>query len=147
MVINPEDIIDLTKHLKQDGRLKWDIPEGEWTILRMVRRSTGSNTRPAPAAGLGFESNKFDKQAIETHFEAYIDPLLERIGQRSKNRKSGFTALDADSWEMGAQNWTPAFARRSRNYEAMIPGSIFPPIRDVLLVAGRSRNGFCGIFA
>ena len=126
MVINPEDIIDLTKHLKQDGRLKWDIPEGEWTILRMVRRSTGSNTRPAPAAGLGFESNKFDKQAIEGHFEAYIDPLLERIGQRSKNRKSGFTALDADSWEMGAQNWTPGFREAFKKRRGYDPWLYFP---------------------
>ncbi len=69
-VIDPADIIDLTDRLQADGRLEWDVPPGEWTILRMGRRSTGANTRPAPAAGLGFESNKFDKQALNTHFEA-----------------------------------------------------------------------------
>ena len=81
-VIDPKEIIDLTDRLQPDGLLKWDVPPGEWTILRMGRRSTGANTRPAPAAGLGFESNKFDKRALESHFEAYFDPLLKRIGPR-----------------------------------------------------------------
>ena len=51
-VIDPAKIIDLTSRLQPDGRLQWEVPPGEWTILRMVRRSTGANTRPAPAAGL-----------------------------------------------------------------------------------------------
>ena len=74
-VIDPGKIIDLTSRLQPDGRLQWEVPPGEWTILRMGRRSTGANTRPAPAAGLGFESNKFDKKALESHFKAYFDPL------------------------------------------------------------------------
>jgi len=118
--IDPEKIIDLTGRLQPDGRLQWEVPPGEWTILRMGRRSTGANTRPAPAAGLGFESNKFDKRALESHFEAYFDPLLKRVGPRPLDRTTGFTGLDADSWEMGAQNWTSGFReefKKRRNYD------------------------------
>jgi len=120
-VIDPKELIDLTERLQADGRLEWDVPAGEWTILRMGRRSTGANTRPAPAAGLGFESNKFDKAALESHFQAYFDPLLEQIGARPKDRKTGFTGLDADSWEMSSQNWTPGFRakfKKRRGYDA-----------------------------
>jgi hypothetical protein len=120
-VIDPKEIIDLTDRLQADGRLEWDVPVGEWTILRMGRRSSGANTRPAPAAGLGFESNKFDKGALESHFKAYFDPLLKQIGPRSKNRTTGFTGLDADSWEMSSQNWTPGFRgefKKRRGYDA-----------------------------
>lgn len=120
-VIDPENIIDLTDRLQDDGRLEWDVPAGEWTILRMGRRSTGANTRPAPAAGLGFESNKFDKGALESHFKAYFDPLLKQIGPRPKKRRTGFTGLDADSWEMSSQNWTPGFReefKKRRGYDA-----------------------------
>ena len=119
-IIDPQQIIDLTDRLQPDGRLQWEVPPGEWTILRMARRSTGANTRPAPAAGLGFESNKFDKKALESHFEAYFDPLLNSIGPRPRDRTTGFTGLDADSWEMGAQNWTPGFReefKNRRNYD------------------------------
>jgi hypothetical protein len=125
-VIDPGKIIDLTSRLQPDGRLQWEVPPGEWTILRMGRRSTGANTRPAPAAGLGFESNKFDKKALESHFEAYFDPLLKSIGPRSLDRTTGFTGLDADSWEMGAQNWTPGFRDEFNKRRSYDPWPYFP---------------------
>ena len=108
-VIDPQAIIDLTAGLQADGRLSWDVPPGEWTIVRLGVRSTGANTRPAPEAGLGLESDKFSKEAIAAHFQAYFDPLLAAIGPRPLDRKVGFVALDADSWEMSSQNWTPGF--------------------------------------
>jgi len=37
-VIDPKKIIDLTGRMRRDGRLTWDVPRGEWTILRMGRR-------------------------------------------------------------------------------------------------------------
>jgi len=119
-VIDPGTIIDLTGRLQADGRLVWNVPPGEWTIVRLGVRSTGANTRPAPAAGLGLESDKFSKQALATHFEAYFDPLLKAIGPRPPDRKVGFVALDADSWEMSSQNWTPGFRdefQRRRGYD------------------------------
>ena len=125
-VIDPKEIIDLTERLQPDGRLEWDVPAGEWTILRMGRRSTGANTRPAPAAGLGFESNKFDKEALERHFKAYFDPLLKRIGPRPRDRKTGFTGLDADSWEMSSQNWTPGFREEFKKRRGYDPWPYFP---------------------
>ncbi len=125
-VIDPKEIIDLTDHLQPDGRMEWDVPPGEWTILRMGRRSTGANTRPAPLAGMGFESNKFDKQALEKHFEAYFDPLLKLIGPRPKDRKTGFTGLDADSWEMSSQNWTPGFREEFKKRCGYDPWPYFP---------------------
>ena len=125
-VINPKDVIDLTDRLQADGRLEWEVPAGEWTILRMGCRSTGANTRPAPAAGLGFESDKFDKKPLESHFRAYFDPLLERIGPRTKDRVTGFTGLDADSWEMSAQNWTPGFRKMFKKLRGYDPWPYFP---------------------
>ncbi len=125
-VIDPTAIIDLTDRLQADGRLEWDVPPGEWTILRMGRRSTGANTRPAPAAGLGFESDKFDKRALDVHFEAYFDTLLKLIGPRPKDRKTGFTGLDHDSWEMSAQNWTPGFREEFQKRRGYDPWPYFP---------------------
>jgi len=119
-VIDPKSIVDLTDKLQADGRLVWDVPEGEWTIVRLSVRSTGANTRPAPSAGLGLESDKFSKQALETHFKAYFDPLLKAIGSRPRDRTTGFVALDADSWEMSSQNWTPGFRdefKKRRGYD------------------------------
>ena len=117
-VIDPERMIDLTGRLTPDGRLKWDVPAGEWTIMRMGRRSTGASTRPAPEPGIGFDHDKFDKAALEDHFQNYYGRLLDKVGRRAK--KHGWTTVHLDSWEMGAQNWTPKFReefRKRRGYD------------------------------
>ena len=79
-------IVDLTGKLGPDGRLVWDVPAGNWTILRFGRTITGQTTRPAPAPGLGFESDKFDKAAIDAHFEAFIETLLKTVGAPQARR-------------------------------------------------------------
>ncbi|MBI2929889.1 MAG: glycosyl hydrolase [Verrucomicrobia bacterium] len=115
-------IVDLSDRLASDGRLEWDVPEGRWTILRFGRTSTGANTRPAPAPGLGLESDKFDKAALDAHFEQFVGALLRELGPRRKSAGAGWTSLHIDSWEMGAQNWTAAFRdefRRRRGYDLL----------------------------
>ena len=117
-VIDPAKLIDLTGRLRPDGKLAWDVPPGEWTIMRMGRRSTGANTRPAPAAGAGLEHDKFDPAALDDHFGNYYGKLLAKLGPRA--RQHGWTAVHLDSWEMGAQNWTPKFReefRKRRGYD------------------------------
>lgn len=117
--IQPQGMVELTNKLAADGTLTWEVPAGNWTILRMGRRTTGASTRPAPAPGVGLECDKFDTAALNDHLEAYVGTLLKRIG--SRDSKHGLTTLHIDSWEMGAQNWYPAFLAefaKRRGYEA-----------------------------
>ncbi len=114
-------IVDLTGSLKEGGRLEWSVPAGEWTLMRLGRVSTGANTRPAPLAGLGLECDKFDKAALDAHFDHYVGALLREVGKRSQKGRGGWTMLHIDSWEMGAQNWTRKFReefRQRRGYDA-----------------------------
>jgi hypothetical protein len=118
-VISPGDIIDISKYLDSDGRLRWDVPDGEWTIIRMVRRATCASTRPAPKPGVGLECDKFDTAALDYHFANYYGKLLKKVGPRKG--KNGWKAVHIDSWEMGAQNWTKNFLaefKRRRGYDA-----------------------------
>ena len=124
-------LVDLTNRMSAEGRLVWDVPEGNWTILRFGRTTTGANTRPAPQAGLGFECDKFDPAALDAHFEAFIGRLLREIGPRPTHRTSGWTMLHIDSWEMGAQNWSQRFRdefQRRRGYD---------PLRYLPVMTGR----------
>ncbi len=107
--IEPQRVLDLSRKLGADGRLPWRVPEGRWTIMRFGRTSTGANTRPAPVPGIGLESDKFDRDALESHFDAFVGTLLRELGPRPADRKAGWTMLHIDSWEMGSQNWSPRF--------------------------------------
>ena len=103
--------VDLTDRLQADGRLAWDVPAGDWTIMRFGRRNTGATTRPAPQPGLGFECDKFSRAAFDAHFDNYVGKLLRKVGPRDG---SGWTMVHIDSWEMGSQNWTADFREQFR---------------------------------
>jgi hypothetical protein len=107
--VDPGRVLDLTPLYVPGGRLRWEAPAGDWTILRLGATSTGANTRPAPVPGLGLECDKLDTAALNTHFDAFFGALLREIGPRDLSRRGGWKNLHIDSWEMGAQNWTGAF--------------------------------------
>jgi hypothetical protein len=106
-VIQPQKILDLTDRLQPDGSLNWQVPAGDWTVMRFAACSTGQTTRPAPRPGHGFEVDKFDAGAYTHHFDQFHRKLLDKVGPRSKGK--GWTAIHLDSWEMGSQNWTADF--------------------------------------
>ena len=105
--IQPASIIDLTDNLQPDGTLQWQVPPGDWIILRSGLVPTGTRNSPAPAEATGFEVDKMNRAALEAHFDAYITPLLNRL---SPAERVSWTHVIADSYEAGPQNWTDDFA-------------------------------------
>ena len=119
--IDTSRTIDLTRKISADGKLIWKVPPGRWTIMRLGRTLTGQTTRPAPRPGLGFESDKFSKAALDAHFASYIQKVLAQAGPHT-NLEGGLTMLHFDSWEMGSQNWSPGFRaefQRRRDYDPL----------------------------
>ena len=103
--INPDEIQDLTPRFK-DGRLKWEVPAGNWTILRFGHGPTGATNHPAPKAGMGPECDKMSKEAVEIHFNKFLGDILALAGPLTGKT---LVATHIDSWEVGYQNWTKAF--------------------------------------
>ncbi len=121
-VIQKSSIIDLTDQLQPNGNLTWEVPAGNWTVMRFGRRNNGAVTRPAPFPGLGFEADKFDTVALNAHLENYTGKLLRKIGDLDTASAGGLKMLHMDSWEMGSQNWTSRFREeftKRRGYDPM----------------------------
>jgi len=117
-VIDSGRIVDLTGSMRPGGALRWNVPPGDWTIMRFVARGTGQTTRPAPAPGHGFECDKFSAEAFEAHFEQFHGRLLQKV--RPGRNGKGWTRLHLDSWEMSSQNWSASFREeftRRRGYD------------------------------
>jgi hypothetical protein len=123
-VIDTARVIDLTSLMKPDGTLNWEVPEGDWTVMRFVARSTGQTTRPAPRAGHGFECDKFSAAAYRRHWDNYQGRLLEQLGARTPGK--GLTTIHLDSWEMSSQNWTAAFRDQFRKRRGYDPQPFYP---------------------
>ncbi|MBQ8422948.1 MAG: hypothetical protein IJY36_01635 [Coprobacter sp.] len=112
-------IIDLTDKTNTCGTLSWRVPHGRWTILRIGYTTTGEEVAAAPDAGKGLECDKFDRSALDLHFEKCLTPLLEQLRPWCGNT---FEALVIDSWEAGMQNWSkdfPDYFVRNRGYDIL----------------------------
>ncbi len=128
--------INLTNKLQADGQLIWDVPEGNWTIMRFGLRNNGAVTRPAPMPGLGFEADKFDTTHFNSHFDEYIGKLIQKVGPREEGIIGGWKMIHIDSWEMGAQNWSDNFREefiKRRKYEPLK----YLPVYSGLIVESR----------
>ena len=106
-MVNPRGVRNISRHMTAAGLLRWDVPAGEWTVLRTVAMPTGTQNSPAPPEATGLEVDKMSRPALRSHFEAYVGRLLARMPQ---DQRRALKHVVADSYEMGPQNWTDGFA-------------------------------------
>ncbi len=114
-LIRRDQILDLTDKLDASGRLRWEVPAGDWTILRFGHTPTGSQVGPADEGGRGLECDKLNPAALETHFKHSLQPWFD-----DKELNPLIQYVHVDSYERGAQNWTARFPeefKQRRRYD------------------------------
>ncbi|MDR2119569.1 MAG: glycosyl hydrolase [Tannerella sp.] len=137
-----ERIVDLTDRLQPDGSLVWDVPEGEWTVMRFGSRNNGNATRPSPFPGLGLEADKMDTAAINRHLEQFTEKLFRRAGFTKASPDGGLQMLHMDSWEMGSQNWTPRFREAFTQRRGYDPLPFYPVYAGVMVQSREASERF-----
>lgn len=133
--IESETVIDLTDRLKPDGHFEWEVPEGQWVILRTGYTLTGTlwsrwyayPTPNAPQAdtflgGEGYEIDYLNSASLDDHFNHLGKPIIEEAEKAGGH----LDYLWSDSWECGKLTWTQDFPNqfsRFRGYDlkAYIP--------------------------
>ncbi len=115
-------MVDLSSRLKPDGHLEWDVPAGEWVILRLGYAPNGQENHPAPAAGTGLECDKFSQEALDAHWAGCMQKVLDDLGPLAGQGKA-FNNVLIDSYEVGDQSWTPlarAEFQKRRGYDPLL---------------------------
>ena len=126
--VSLDKVVDLTGRLGNDGTLEWDVPPGEWTILRIGHAWSRRTVEPTLPDQTGPECDKLSKAAIELHFNAFVKHLVDRVGPDARGT---LVTTHIDSWEAGGQNWTPAMReefQKRRGYD---------PVPYLPILAGR----------
>lgn len=118
------DIYDLTDNMNADGQLNWEVPEGNWAVLRFGYGLTGRQNHPASPAGTGLEVDKLDEEAVRRYINNYLDAYQNATGGLMGER--GLQYIILDSYEAGHMNWTHDFpkefkARRGYRISNWIP--------------------------
>ena len=80
-------IIDLTRIINNEGKLRWKVPPGNWIIIRFVCANTGEKLKvPSPNSN-GLATDHFSHEATRV-FIQYIIDRLEQKGLVTRTRTS-----------------------------------------------------------
>jgi hypothetical protein len=119
---------DLTSTMAPDGSVSWQVPTGDWELLRIGYTSSDARVSTSSGAWQGLVIDYMDRDALTAYWNRNIQPMLDAarpwLGV-------SLTNVYTDSWEVGGVNWTGRFREvftASRGYD---------PVPWLPIVAGR----------
>jgi len=111
IAIKKDQIIDLTSNY-MDGKLEWNAPEGNWTIIRYGYTCTGAKTSTNSDGWEGLSVDHLSPKAFELFSNTVIIPLIETAQSVGKSVRF----LQTDSWEMDLVSWTALFPNEFKKF-------------------------------
>lgn len=124
--VQSEDVVDLSAKMDASNHLRWAVPVGQWTIVRLTQVPTGA------ANVFGLYVDHLSAEACAENWDNTVGVLLKEM---TPQERLGLHSVEDDSWEAGRATWTesfPAEFQRRRGY------SLFPYLS---VPAGKTIGG------
>lgn len=102
LAISADRVQDISGHMK-NGTIRWKVPEGDWTIMRVCMVPTGAKNAPVLPEAEGPEIDKLSRELAFHQFEGLAGRLIDEIPE---SERTALKYLVIDSYEKGSQNWT-----------------------------------------
>ena len=136
--VKSAQIIDVTRFFR-NGKLSWEAPPGEWTILRIGHVPTGKDNHPAPEEGRGLEVDKMSRAALDDFWQGTMATVIKDAGPLAGKVLNN--AL-VDSYEVGDQNWTPLMREEFIKRRGYDPLPWLPVIAGVTIESKEMSDRF-----
>ncbi len=141
--ISPKRIIDLSVKLSKDGTLTWDVPDGEWTLIRTGYTLTGSRWDAYPngdtfKGGEGYQIDYLSKRSLEDHFHH----LGKLVLNEAKKAGGKIDYLWSDSWECGKLTWTQDFPNQFKRFRGYDLKPYIPALSGHIIVSAEVTKRF-----
>ena len=129
-IADVDQVVDLSNRINPSGRLWWEVPAGEWKILRFVCTNHGQRLIvPSPNSG-GLMIDFFDPRATEFHLRHIVTTILKELGRDSFEgtsfRTMAFDSMELDGFIPWNESMADEFERRAG----------YPVVRYLPLLAG-----------
>ena len=124
------EVVNVTGYVR-DGVLKWNAPEGDWTIYRFGASLTGKKNHPASPEATGLEVDKIDPDAWKRYFRNYLDMYKDASGGLIGER--GIQYVLTDSYEAGHVNWSPHLFEEFERRRGYDPVPFLPAVTGVIV--------------
>lgn len=110
---------ELKVKVARDGHLAWEVPAGDWVVVRFGWRIDPRAHTKLTGGVSGLEVDPLSADAMDRHFAATVGVVLQDV-----NEYAGKTwqFVHIDSGEIGNPDWTPKFRedfRRLRGYDPL----------------------------
>ncbi len=128
-------VIDITRSMDGAGFLRWEVPSGDWEILRLgYTLNDHSKVSTSSESWQGYALDPIDGKIFRSYWDQVVEPLIADAGPLAGH---AFRYLHTDSWEVEVLNWTPTLReefRHRRGYD-LLP---FLPVMAGYIVDSRS---------
>lgn len=138
-LIDPEKVLDISQFMAADGTLNWQVPEGDWVIIRTGMTPTGTKNHPASPEATGYEVDKMSKEHAALHFDGHMGEILRRIP--AADRKC-FKVVVQDSYEQGGQNFTDGFLDQFKSVYGYNPLPYLPVYQGMVVNSQQASDRF-----
>jgi len=135
--LRPEDVLDITPFM-EEGVLTWDIPEGEWTLIRYGMTCTGVKVSTSSDGWDGLSMDHLNREALLQYDRDVISKLMET----AKSAGNSLQFIHTDSWEMGVANWTDDYLEEFRSRRGYDPVPYLPVLTGRIVGARDLSNRF-----
>ncbi|WP_018627893.1 glycosyl hydrolase [Niabella aurantiaca] len=132
------DVIDLTDKMDANGRLRWEVPPGTWTVVRTGHRMTGSKLMIAQPEADGLSIDWFDKKGVDLQFEHLGKVFIEEAAK--VGAKPAYFC--DDSFEDGFPNWTGQLLEKFRHYRGYDATPYLPVLSGYLIGSAAISDRF-----
>ena len=108
------EVVPLTDKLDAQGQLRWDVPGGDWTLLRF-----GCTTMP----GHEYDVDILNAETVTGHYNRMGKALIEDAGPAVGKTLTHFYSV---SWEGAAPTWSLGLDHEFARYRGYSPLSYLP---------------------
>ena len=138
-----KDIVDLTGSVGKGGVLKWQVPAGRWTVLRIGYTPTRAHVSTSSANWTGHALDYLSKEAFNHYWYDVVEPLLKKAGPMAG---TVLTHMETDSWECGGMNWSPGFAAEFERFNKYDLTEYLPVLAGKIVESREVSNAFLADF-
>lgn len=133
------DVIDISDKVDANGTVSWEVPEGNFLIMRFGYTGTGIKVSTHSPGGGGLAIDYMDPAAMDLQYDNTAGKLLEDLKTAGSN---SLTFLHDDSWELGAANWTNGFEKAFKEQNGYDILSYLPVITGRIVESRDLSNRF-----
>ena len=142
-IVKKDEILNLTSKMDAEGNLKWEAPEGEWSILRIGYTCTDSHVSTSSGDWQGSVFDYMSKEAFDFYWNDVVEPIFKASGDHVGTT---LKFMETDSWECGGMNWTDNFLTEFENYRGYDLLNYLPIVAGYVIDDINTSNAFLSDF-